>query len=158
MTGWRIGFAAGPKPLIKAMVNVQGHVTAGISTVGQAAAAAALDGPHDGVAEQAAAYRRRRDLAVEMLNECRGILCHKPEGAFYVFPNIAGCLGHTSEGGRRLETDQDFSLALLEEQHVALVHGGAFGMSPYIRISYATDDASLAEACRRIERFCASLH
>lgn len=158
MTGWRIGFAAGPKPLIKAMINVQGHVTAGISTVGQAAAAAALDGPHDGVAEQAAAYRRRRDLAVEMLNECRGILCHKPEGAFYVFPNVAGCLGHTSEGGRRLETDQDFSLALLEEQHVALVHGGAFGMSPYIRISYATDDASLAEACRRIERFCASLH
>ena len=87
-----------------------------------------------------------------------GILCHKPEGAFYVFPNVAGCLGHTTEGGRRLGTDQDFSLALLEEQHVALVHGGAFGMSPYIRISYATDDASLAEACRRIERFCASLH
>jgi aspartate aminotransferase len=158
MTGWRIGFAGGPQPLIRAMVNVQGHATAGISTVGQAAAAAALDGPQDGVAEQVAAYKRRRDLVVESLNTCRGITCHKPEGAFYVFPGIAGCLGTWSEGGRRIDTDEDFSLALLEEQHVGVVHGAAFGISPYLRISYATDDASLAEACRRIFRFCAGLH
>jgi aspartate aminotransferase len=158
MTGWRIGFAGGPQPLIRAMVNVQGHATAGISTVGQAAAAAALDGPQDGVAEQVAAYKRRRDLVVESLNTCRGITCHKPEGAFYVFPGIAGCLGTWSEGGRRIDTDEDFSLALLEEQQVGVVHGAAFGMSPYLRISYATDDASLAEACRRIFRFCAGLH
>jgi aspartate aminotransferase len=95
---------------------------------------------------------------VDGLNECSGITCHKPEGAFYVFPGIAGCLGKTTGAGRRIETDEDFSLALLEEQHVGVVHGGAFGMSPYIRISYATDDATLAEACRRIRRFCAGLY
>ena len=158
MTGWRVGFAGGPRSLIKAMVNVQSHATAGISSIGQAAAAAALDGPQEGVAAQAATYQRRRDLVVDRLNACPGLNCHKPEGAFYVFPNIAGCLGMTTEGGRRLETDQDFSLAVLEEQHVGLVHGGSFGMSPYFRISYATDEASLEEACRRIRQFCAALY
>lgn len=158
MTGWRIGFAGGPKPLIKAMTNVQGQATAGISTVGQAAAAAALDGPQDGAREMAAAYKRRRDLVVDGLNACQGIACHKPEGAFYVFPNVAGCLGKTSGGGRAIATDQDFCAALLEEAHVATVHGGSFGMSPYVRISYASDDATLAEACRRIRSFCAELH
>ncbi|MBN9559609.1 MAG: pyridoxal phosphate-dependent aminotransferase [Alphaproteobacteria bacterium] len=158
MTGWRIGFAGGPKPLIKAMTNVQGQATAGISTVGQAAAAAALDGPQDGAREMAAAYKRRRDLVVDGLNACKGIACHKPEGAFYVFPNVAGCLGKTSGGGRAIATDQDFCAALLEEAHVATVHGGSFGMSPYVRISYASDDATLAEACRRIRSFCAELH
>jgi aspartate aminotransferase len=158
MTGWRIGFAGGPKPLIKAMTNVQGQATAGISTVGQAAAAAALDGPQDGAREMAAAYKRRRDLVVDGLNACQGIACHKPEGAFYVFPNVAGCLGKTSGGGRSITTDQDFCAALLEEAHVATVHGGSFGMSPYVRISYASDDATLAEACRRIRSFCAELH
>ena len=157
MTGWRIGFAAGPKPLIKAMVNMQGQVSAGVSTVGQVAAAAALDGPQDVAAEMQAAYRRRRDFVVEALNQAPGILCHRPEGAFYVYPNVAGCLGKTTPAGRRLETDEDFATALLEERHVATVFGRAFGMSPYLRISYATSDDLLAEACDRIEAFCNSL-
>jgi aspartate aminotransferase len=158
MTGWRIGFAAGPKNLIKAMVNMQGQATAGVSSVGQAAAVAALDGPQDGVAEQVVAYQRRRDMTVEMLNACKGFNCHKPEGAFYVFPNVAGCIGKTTSGGRKLATDQDVCMALLEEEHVATVHGAAYGMSPYLRISTATDDESLAEGCRRIARFCDGLH
>ncbi len=157
MTGWRIGFAGGPRDLIKAMVNVQGHATAGVSTVGQAAAVAALDGPQDLVTERAEAYRRRRDFVVDALNAAPGITCHKPEGAFYVYPNIAGCLGRTSPAGKRIETDEDFALALLEEAHVATVHGAAFGMSPYLRISYATDEAALEKACERIRTFCASL-
>jgi aspartate aminotransferase len=157
MTGWRIGFAGGPRVLIKAMVNMQGQATAGISTVGQAAAAAALDGPQDGVQLQIDAYQRRRDIAVEMLNACKGITCHKPEGAFYVFPNVAGCLGHTTAGGRLLQNDQDVCLALLEEKYVATVQGAAYHMSPYLRISTATDDATLVEGCRRIASFCAEL-
>jgi len=157
MTGWRIGFGAGPRGLIKAMVNMQGQVAAGVSTVGQAAAAAALDGPQDEVPRMAEAYRRRRDLVVDALNQAPGMVCHRPEGAFYVYPNIAGCLGKTTPAGVRLDSDEDFALALLEEQHVAVVHGAAFGMSPYVRISYATDDASLTEACRRIVAFCANL-
>jgi aspartate aminotransferase len=157
MTGWRIGFAAGPRDLIKAMVSMQGHTTAGSSGITQAAAAAALDGPQDSVAEQNAAYKRRRDLVVDMLNDAPGMMCHRPEGAFYVYPNIAGCLGKTSPAGKRIENEQDFAMALLEEAHVATVHGAAFGMSPYLRISYATDDASLAEGCRRIQAFCAAL-
>jgi len=157
MTGWRIGFAGGPRALIKAMVNMQGQATAGISTVGQAAAAAALDGPQDGVQVQIDAYQRRRDIAVEILNACKGISCHKPEGAFYVFPNVAGCLGHTTAGGRLLQNDQDVCLALLEEKYVATVHGAAYHMSPYLRISTATDDASLIEGCKRIAAFCETL-
>jgi aspartate aminotransferase len=153
MTGWRIGFGAGPRDLVRAMVNMQGQATAGVSSVGQAAAAAALDGPQDLVAERAAIYRRRRDLVVDMLNAVPGITCHRPEGAFYVFPNIAGCLDRTSRGGRRIATDEDFAEALLEEQHVATVSGGSFGMSPYLRISYATDEASLEKGCRRISAF-----
>jgi aspartate aminotransferase len=157
MTGWRIGFGVGPKDLIRAMVNMQGQATAGVSSVGQAAAAAVLDGPQDMVPERADIYRRRRDLVVDALNAVPGISCHRPEGAFYVFPNIAGCLGHTSAGGRRIDTDEDFALALLEEQHVATVFGASFGMSPYLRISYATDEAALEEGCRRIARFVAGL-
>jgi len=157
MTGWRIGFAAGPRALVRAMVNMQGQVAAGVSTVGQAAAAAALDGPQDAVPGMVAAYRRRRDLVVDALNTAPGMLCHRPEGAFYVYPSVAGCLGKTTPGGKHLHTDEDFALALLEEQHVALVHGAAFGMSPHVRISYATDDASLAKACRRIVAFCTGL-
>ena len=153
MTGWRIGFGVGPRDLLRAMANMQGQATAGVSTVGQAAAAAALDGPQELVAERAAAYRARRDLVVDMLNGVPGIACHKPEGTFYVFPNIAGCLGHVSAGGRRIDSDEDFAVALLEEQHVATVHGGAFGMSPYLRISYATDPAALETGCRRIAAF-----
>ncbi len=157
MTGWRVGFCGGPKEVIKAMVNMQGQLTSGISTVGQAAAAAALDGPQDLVKERAAIYKARRDLVVEMLNQAPGITCHKPEGAFYVFPNIAGCLGKTTAGGRRIETDRDFALALIEEKHVAVVHGAAYGMSPYIRISYATGTEDLREACARIQEFCRGL-
>jgi aspartate aminotransferase len=157
MTGWRVGFAGGPRALIKEMVKVQGHATAGVSGLAQAAAAAALDGPQENVAVMADAYRRRRDLVVAGLNDAPGLVCHKPEGAFYVYPNVAGCLGRVSAGGARIETDEDFAMALLNEQHVAVVHGGAFGMSPYVRISYATSDDLLADACRRIGIFCAGL-
>ncbi|HEY8614013.1 MAG TPA: pyridoxal phosphate-dependent aminotransferase [Roseomonas sp.] len=157
MTGWRVGFCGGPKALIKGMSNVQGQATSGISTVGQAAAATALDGPQELVAERAAAFRARRDLVVDMLNEAPGMQCHRPEGAFYVYPDIAGCLGKTTRGGRRIETDSDFALALLEEAQVAAVQGEAYGMSPYIRISYATDTESLREACGRIQDFCRGL-
>jgi len=157
MTGWRVGFCGGPKALIKAMVNMQGQATSGISTIGQAAAAAALDGPQDIVRERAEDYRKRRDMVVDMLNAAPGIACHKPEGAFYVFPNIAGCLGKTTKGGRKIETDTDFALALLEEKYVAAVQGAAYGMSPYLRISYATDTDSLREACERIQEFCREL-
>jgi aspartate aminotransferase len=157
MTGWRIGFAGGPKPLIKAMTVMQGQATAGVSTVGQAAAAAALDGSRDGVDVQVVAYKRRRDLAVEMLNAAPGISCHKPEGAFYVFPNVAGCLGKNTAGGRRLENDEDVCLALLEEQYVATVHGAAYHMSPFLRISTATADDELLEGLKRIQIFCEGL-
>jgi aspartate aminotransferase len=157
MTGWRVGFCGGPKQLIKAMVNMQGQATSGISTISQAAATAALDGPQDLVRERAEEYRARRDMVVEMLNAAPGIACHKPEGAFYVFPNIAGCLGKTTKAGKKIETDTDFALALLEEKHVAAVQGAAYGMSPYLRISYATDRESLREACARIQEFCREL-
>jgi aspartate aminotransferase len=157
MTGWRVGFAGGPKSLIKAMTIMQGQATAGISTVGQAAAAAALDGPQDGVEMQTTAYKRRRDLAVSMLNASRGISCHSPEGAFYVFPNVAGCLGKTTTGGRVLNTDEDVCLALLEEHYVATVHGAAYHMSPFLRISTATADDELLEGLRRIQTFCEGL-
>jgi aspartate aminotransferase len=157
MTGWRIGFTGGPLALIRAMSLVQSHATAGISTVGQAAATAVLDAPQDMVGEMVAAYHRRRDLVVRLLRRAPGMTCAVPEGAFYVFPSVAGCLGRMSAGGRTIETDRDFAMALLEEQHVALVHGAAFGMSPHVRISYATDDASLEEACGRIVAFCEGL-
>ena len=157
MTGWRIGFCGGPKALIKGMMNMQGQATAGVSTISQAAVAAALDGPQEIVRERAEEYRQRRDLVVEMLNEAPGISCHKPEGAFYVFPNIAGCIGKTSKGGRKIETDTDFAMALLEEKYVATVQGTAYGMSPYLRISYATNTENLREACGRIQEFCREL-
>ena len=154
MTGWRVGFCGGPKALIKGMMNMQGQATAGVSTISQAAVAAALDGPQELVRERAEEYRQRRDLVVEMLNAAPGISCHKPEGAFYVFPNIAGCIGKTSKGGRKIETDTDFAMALLEEKYVATVQGTAYGMSPYLRISYATNTENLREACGRIQEFC----
>ncbi|MCX7367393.1 MAG: pyridoxal phosphate-dependent aminotransferase [Alphaproteobacteria bacterium] len=157
MTGWRIGFCGGPKALIKGMMNMQGQATAGVSTISQAAVAAALDGPQEIVRERAEEYRQRRDLVVEMLNAAPGISCHKPEGAFYVFPNISGCIGKTSKGGRKIETDTDFAMALLEEKYVATVQGTAYGMSPYLRISYATNTENLREACGRIQDFCREL-
>jgi aspartate aminotransferase len=158
MTGWRVGYAGGPKPMIAAMMNMQGQATAGVSTIGQAAVLAALEGPQDLIESHRADYENRRNLVVGWLREARGITCHKPEGAFYVFPNIAGCIGKTTPGGKKLETDTDFVTALLEERHVATVQGAAYGMSPYFRISYATDMASLREGCTRIQEFCADLH
>ena len=157
MTGWRVGYCGGPKRLIAAMNNMQGQATGGICTISQAAAVAALDGPQDLLRERAAIYRERRDLVVDLLRQAPGISCHRPEGAFYVFPNIAGCIGKTSEGGKRIETDTDFVTALLQEQHVATVQGTAYGMSPYFRVSYATDAETLREGCSRIRRFCEGL-
>ena len=157
MTGWRVGYAGGPKAMIAAMMNMQGQVSAGVSTVGQAAALAALEGPQDLLKERAADYANRRNEVVAMLRATPGITCHKPEGAFYVFPNIAGCIGKTSKAGKRIDTDTDFVTALLEEKHVATVQGTAYGMSPYFRISYATDMESLREGCRRIQEFCKEL-
>lgn len=157
MTGWRVGFCGGPRRLIRAMENVQGQSTNGISTIGQAAAVAALDGPQDLLRERAATYRARRDVVVSLLNGVPGLSCHKPEGAFYVFVNVAGCLEKTSGGGRRIVTDTDFATALLEEKHVATVQGAAYGASPYVRLSCATDEASLRKACDRIRAFCLDL-
>lgn len=157
MTGWRVGFAAGPRDVIRGMVNVQGQITSGISTVGQAAAAAALDGPQESVAEMVTAYQRRRDMAVEMINAIPGLGCHKPEGAFYLFVNAAGLLGRTTPAGRKLSSDEDVALAMLEEAHVGVVQGASYGLSPYFRVSTATSDALLAEGCERISRFCRSL-
>ena len=134
------------------------HLLAVSKTKPASAVAAALDGPQDLVRERAEEYRQRRDLVVEMLNAAPGISCHKPEGAFYVFPNIAGCIGKTSKGGRKIETDTDFAMALLEEKYVATVQGTAYGMSPYLRISYATNMENLREACGRIQEFCRELN
>jgi aspartate aminotransferase len=157
MTGWRVGYAGGPKPMIQAMMNMQGQATAGVSTIGQAAVTAALEGPQELIESHRKDYQNRRDLVVGWLREAKGITCHKPEGAFYVFPNIAGCIGKTTPKGKKLETDTDFVTALLEEKHVATVQGTAYGMSPYFRISYATDLESLREGCKRIQEFCADL-
>ena len=158
MTGWRIGYAAGPEPLIAAMRKIQSQSTSNPCSISQWAAVAALDGPHDFIAENNRAFVRRRDLVVGMLNAARGIDCPTPQGAFYVYPSIAGCIGKTSAGGARIATDADFATALLEEAGVAVVFGAAFGLSPNFRVSYASDDATLEEACRRIRGFCDRLH
>jgi aspartate aminotransferase len=158
MTGWRVGFAGGPRAMIAAMTNMQGQIGSGISTIGQAAATAALNGPQELLKERAADYQKRRDEVVGMLRAAKGLTCHMPEGAFYVFPNVAGCIGKTTKGGRKIANDTDFVTALLEEKHVATVQGAAYGMSPYFRISYATDMASLREGCTRIQEFCSELH
>jgi aspartate aminotransferase len=157
MTGWRIGYAAGPEPLIAAMRKVQSQSTSNPCSISQWAAVAALDGPYDFIAENNRAFVRRRDLVVGMLNAARGIDCPTPEGAFYVYPSIVGCIGKTSAGGARIATDEDFATALLEETGVAVVFGAAFGLSPNFRVSYATDDATLQEACARIQSFCEGL-
>jgi aspartate aminotransferase len=157
MTGWRIGFAGAPLALIKAMDKLQGQSTSNTSSISQAAAIEALNGPQDSVAAMGKVFERRRNLVVEMLNKAEGLRCHKPEGAFYVYPSLNACLGKTTKGGRKLETDADFVEALLEEEGVAAVHGSAFMFPGHFRISYATDDATLVEACTRIQRFCAEL-
>ena len=157
MTGWRIGWCFGPAEVMKACTLVQATTTAGVSSIGQAAALAALTGPQDFLAERCAAYQARRDIVVAALNAAPGLLCHKPEGAFYVFPDIAGCLGKTTPGGRTLGSDEDFTMALLEEAHVGVVQGAAFAMSPHIRISTAASPEVLEKACGRIASFCAGL-
>jgi len=154
MTGWRIGYAAGPEPLIKAMAKLQSQSTSNPSSIAQYAAVEALNGTQDFIPQRAAAFEKRRDLVVSMLNQAKGLKCPKPEGAFYVYPSCAGLIGKTSGGGRKLATDEDVVTALLEEEGVAVVQGAAFGLSPFFRISYATDTASLEEACKRIQRFC----
>jgi aspartate aminotransferase len=157
MTGWRIGFAGGPKALIKALDKLQSQSTTNASSVGQAAALAALTGPQDSIDRMVEIYRQRRDLVVEMLNQAAGIVCHKPEGAFYVFPSVHGNIGKTSAKGAAITDDESFVIALLDEEGVAAVHGSAFMFPGHFRISYATDTDSLREACRRIQRFCAGL-
>jgi aspartate aminotransferase len=154
MTGWRIGFAGGPRPLIRALDKLQSQSTSNTSSVSQAAALEALTGPQDFIGKMVAVYQQRRDMVVGMLNEAPGITCHKPEGAFYVFPSLHGCIGKTTEGGKRITDDEAFVVALLEEQGVATVHGAAFMHPGHFRISYATDTETLREACRRIQRFC----
>ncbi|MDK1377599.1 MULTISPECIES: pyridoxal phosphate-dependent aminotransferase [unclassified Sinorhizobium] len=157
MTGWRLGFCGGPKDLISAISNVNGQNSGGTSTLTQAAAVAALDGPQNLLRERAEIYKARRDFVLEKLAEIEGLRCHRPEGAFYIFPNIAGFIGKTTKGGRKIETDVDFVTALIDEHHVATVQGAAYGMSPYFRISYATSMEQLAEGCTRIAQFCAEM-
>ncbi len=157
MTGWRIGYAAGPEPLIKAMAKLQSQSTSNPSSIAQYAAVEALNGPQHFIAERCQVFQERRDLVVSMLNQAKGIKCLSPEGAFYVYPSCAGLIGKTSGGGKRLKTDEDVVTALLEEEGVAVVQGTAFGLSPFFRISYATDTATLEEACRRIQRFCGAV-
>ncbi|HEX7390442.1 MAG TPA: pyridoxal phosphate-dependent aminotransferase [Acidiphilium sp.] len=157
MTGWRLGFCTGPADWLAAMGLVQGTATSGVSTISQAAAIAALDGPQDLLAERRDIYRCRRDLVLAALNAAPGLDCPKPEGAFYAFPAIAGLTGRTTPGGRRLATDSDVTEALLDEALVATVPGSAFAMPGHIRLSTAAADAVLAAACSRIVRFCETL-
>lgn len=157
MTGWRIGYAAGPEHLIKAMDFVQGQQTSGASTISQWAAVEALDGPQDHLATFRAAFAKRRDLVVSMLNQTSLLECPVPEGAFYVYPSCAKAIGRKAPSGRVIETDEDFVSELLEAEGVAAVHGSAFGLGPNLRISYATSDEKLEDACGRIQRFCNSL-
>ncbi len=157
MTGWRIGYAAGPLQLIKAMDMVQGQQTSGACSIAQWAAVEALNGTQDFIPENKKIFQARRDLVVSMLNQAKGIQCPTPEGAFYVYPSCADLIGKKTEAGKVIETDEDFVTELLEAEGVAVVHGSAFGLGPNFRISYATSDTLLEEACTRIQRFCASL-
>ncbi len=157
MTGWRIGYAAGPQPLIDAMVLAQGQLTSGAAQPSQWAALAALTGPQDALEMQRKAFQKRRDLVVARLNAIPGMVCPTPPGAFYVFPSCAAFLGRSTPAGKRIETDEDFCIALMEEGGVATVHGAAFGQSPFFRVSYAASEAQLTEAMNRIEAFCATL-
>ena len=158
MTGWRVGYAGGPKVLIDAINMMQSQSTTHTSSISQAAAAAALSGPQDFIPRNAEIFRQRRDLVVAMLNQAKGITCRKPEGAFYVYPCCAGAIGKKTPDGREIKSDSDFVMALLEGEGVVVVQGEAFGLSPYFRISYAASTEALTEACTRIQRFCAGLY
>jgi aspartate aminotransferase len=157
MTGWRIGYAAGPETLIKAMAKLQSQSTSNPSSIAQWAAVEALNGPQGFIAEHNAVFKERRDLVVSMLNQAKGLHCATPEGAFYVYPSCAGTLGKTAPSGKVIANDEDFVSELLAAEGVAAVHGAAFGTSPFFRISYATSTKTLEDACQRIQRFCANL-
>jgi len=157
MTGWRVGYAGGPDELIKAMNKVQSQSTTHTASVSQAAALAALTGPTDFIAEHNKVFQERRDLVVSMLNQAPGLKCAAPEGAFYVYPSCAGTIGKTTPKGKTIETDEDFVTYILEDAGVAAVHGEAFGLSPYFRVSYATATELLEDACQRIQKACAEL-
>ncbi|MBB3935771.1 pyridoxal phosphate-dependent aminotransferase [Aureimonas phyllosphaerae] len=157
MTGWRIGYAGGPLKLIKAMDMIQGQQTSGACSIAQWAAVEALNGTQDFIPKNRVMFERRRDLVVSMLNQASGIECPSPEGAFYVYPSVKGTIGMKTKAGKVIETDEDFVTALLEQEGVAVVHGTAFGLGPNFRLSYATSDELLEEACSRIQRFCGSL-
>ena len=157
MTGWRIGYAAGPEELIKGMRKVQSQSTSNPCSISQWAAVEALNGPQGYIEDNKALFQRRRDLVVGMLNDAKGVNCPTPEGAFYVYPDISACIGKTSAAGTLIDTDEAFANALLEETGVAVVFGSAFGLSPNFRISYATSDEALAKACTRIQQFCEGL-
>ena len=158
MTGWRIGFAGGPVALIKAMDKLQSQSTANPNSIAQAAAIEALTGPQDTVEAMRKVFEERRDLVVDMLNKAKGLTCLKPDGAFYVYPSMQGCLGKTTKGGKKIDNDEAFVLALLDEEGVATVHGAAFCYPGYFRVSYANSNAELIEAMTRIQRFCEGLY
>jgi aspartate aminotransferase len=157
MTGWRIGYAGGPAELIKAMGTIQGQSTSNPSSISQAAATKALNGDQSFMVPWIEAFAGRRDLVVKLLNECEGIDCPNPEGAFYVYPSCAGLMGKVTPEGKTLQTDEDFVSYLLESEGVACVHGEAFGLSPHFRLSYATSEDALTKACARIKTACAAL-
>ena len=157
MTGWRIGYGAGPEQLIKAMSKLQSQSTSNPSSIAQWAAVEALNGPQGFIDDNNNVFKERRDLVVSMLNQAKGLSCPTPEGAFYVYPSCAGAIGKTAPSGNVIATDEDFVTELLAAEGVAAVHGGAFGMSPFFRISYATATETLEDACKRIQRFCGNL-
>jgi aspartate aminotransferase len=157
MTGWRIGYAAGPEALIKAMGKMISQTTSNPCSISQWAALEALNGPQDFIKPNAKLFQERRDLVVSMLNQATGLHCPTPEGAFYVYPSCAGLIGKTAPSGKVIETDEDFAVELLETEGVAVVHGAAFGLSPFFRISYATANDVLEDACARIQRFCGNV-
>ena len=157
MTGWRVGYAAGPVELIKAMTKIQSQSISHTAAISQVASVAALNGPQDFIAENNKVFKDRRDLVVSMLNQASGLSCPTPEGAFYVYPSCAGTIGKKTPNGNTISNDEDFVTYILESEGVAAVHGEAFGLSPYFRISYATATELLKEACQRIQRACAAL-
>ncbi len=157
MTGWRIGYAGGPEQLIKAMGDVQSQSTSNPSSIGQAAAVEALNGPQDFIPRNNAEFKKRRDLVVKMLNQAQGLSCHTPEGAFYVYPGCAGLIGATTPSGAVIKNDEDVINYLLDSQGIAVVHGAAFGLSPHFRVSYAASTELLEQACARIQKACAEL-
>ena len=157
MTGWRIGYAAGPEPLINAMRKLMSQTTSNPSSISQWAAVEALNGTQAFIKPNAKLFEGRRDLVVSMLNQATGMRCPTPEGAFYVYPSVAGLIGKTAPSGKIIATDEDFAVELLETEGVAVVHGAASGLSPFFRISYATSNAALEDACQRIQRFCGAL-